>query len=112
MSKWVVLVFWVLVAGLGAEPSGKLMGATWCSSPSIAVASSTRKYSRVRTSHGTVCADVEPTPAEFNGAEGHVHLLVPHPPKVALSYLVNCLTGASPRRLRQDPGSPLTSSRT
>jgi len=46
MSKWVVLVFWVLVAGSGAGPSGKLMGATWCSSPSIAVASRSASSTR------------------------------------------------------------------
>jgi putative transposase len=49
-----------------------------------------------------VCADLFAAPAEFNRAEDRVHLLVPHPPKVALSHLVNSLTGASPRRLRQD----------
>ena len=49
-----------------------------------------------------VCADFEATLAEFNGEEDHVHLLVPYPPKVALSHLVNSLKGASSRRLRQD----------
>ena len=38
---------------------------------------------------------------EFNGEEGHVHLLVHYPPKVALSTLVNSLKGVSARRLRQ-----------
>jgi hypothetical protein len=49
-----------------------------------------------------VCADYDAIPAEFHGAEDNVHPLVHHPPKVALSHLVNSLTGASPRRLRQD----------
>ena len=49
-----------------------------------------------------VCADFGATLAEFNGEVDHVHLLVHHPPKVALSHLVNSLKGVSSRRLRQD----------
>jgi putative transposase len=49
-----------------------------------------------------VCADFEATPAEFNGEEDHVHLLVQYPPKVAPSHLVNSLKGVSSRRLGQD----------
>ena len=39
---------------------------------------------------------------EFNAEQDHVHLLVQHRPKVALSHLVNSLKGLSSRRLRQD----------
>ena len=49
-----------------------------------------------------VCADFDATLAEFDGEEDHVHPLVQHPPKVALSHLVNSLNGVSSRRLRQD----------
>jgi hypothetical protein len=38
-----------------------------------------------------VCADFETEPAEFNGENNHVHLLVNFPPKVALPKLVNSL---------------------
>jgi putative transposase len=38
---------------------------------------------------------------EFNGQTDHVHLLVHHPPSVALSVLLNRLNGVSSRRLRQ-----------
>ncbi|MGW3634812.1 IS200/IS605 family transposase [Streptomyces sp. NPDC005122] len=42
---------------------------------------------------------------EFNGVHDHVHRLVHHPPKVALSRCVGSLKGASARRLRQEfPG--------
>jgi putative transposase len=49
-----------------------------------------------------VWADFDTTLAEFNEAQDHVHLLVQHPPKMALSYLVNSLKGVWSRRLRQD----------
>ena len=49
-----------------------------------------------------VCVDFGATLAEFNGEEHHVHLLVQHPPKVAISHLVNSLEGVSSRQLRQD----------
>jgi putative transposase len=45
-----------------------------------------------------VCADFETELAEFNGESSHVHLLANFPPKVALSRLVNRLTGVSSRR--------------
>ncbi|MBT2491222.1 IS200/IS605 family transposase [Streptomyces sp. ISL-96] len=49
-----------------------------------------------------VCTDFEAELREFNGEDGHVHLLVHYPPKVALSRLVNSLKGVSSRRLRQE----------
>jgi putative transposase len=48
-----------------------------------------------------VCADFGTAPVELNGEDDHVHLLVEHPPTVALSRLVNSLKGVSSRRLRQ-----------
>ncbi|WP_251060728.1 IS200/IS605 family transposase [Streptomyces sp. ISL-100] len=48
-----------------------------------------------------VCADCEAELEEFNGERDHVHLLVRHPPKVALAKLANSLKGVSSRRLRQ-----------
>lgn len=47
-----------------------------------------------------VCQDFDATLMEFNGEDDHVHLLVSHPPKVALSTLINSLKGVSSRRLR------------
>ena len=49
-----------------------------------------------------VCEDFEAELKEFNGARDHVHVLVHHPPKVAVSKLVNSLKGASARRIRQE----------
>jgi putative transposase len=49
-----------------------------------------------------VCVDFGATLAGFNGEQDHVHLLVQHPPKVAISHLVNSLEGVSSRQLRQD----------
>jgi putative transposase len=49
-----------------------------------------------------VCADFGAELHEFNGAKGHVHLLVHCPPKIALSRLVGSLKGVSARRLRQE----------
>jgi putative transposase len=44
-----------------------------------------------------VCAGFETELREFNGEADHVHLLVHHPPKVALSKLINSLKGVSSR---------------
>ena len=49
-----------------------------------------------------VCKDFECELVEFNGEANHVHLLVNFPPKVALSKLVNSLTGVSSRLLRKE----------
>jgi putative transposase len=49
-----------------------------------------------------VCADVQAEPVELNGKANHVHLLVNHPPRVAVSTLVNSVQGVSSRRLRQE----------
>lgn len=40
-----------------------------------------------------VCVDFNAELVEFNGERDHVHLLVHHPPKVALSRLVGPLKG-------------------
>jgi putative transposase len=52
-----------------------------------------------------VCADFEVELREFNGQDGHVHLLVHYPPKIALSKLVNSLKGVSARLLRKEFGT-------
>ncbi|MET7989043.1 IS200/IS605 family transposase [Streptomyces sp. NPDC005281] len=49
-----------------------------------------------------VCEDFAAELKEFNGETDHVHLLVHHPPKVALASLVNSLKGVSSRRLRAE----------
>jgi putative transposase len=49
-----------------------------------------------------VCEDFEAELKEFNGERDHVHLLVHHPPKAAVSKLVNSLKGVSARRTRQE----------
>ena len=46
------------------------------------------------------CSDFGAEPAEFNGEDNHVHLLVTYPPKAAVSALVNSLKGVSARQLR------------
>ena len=48
-----------------------------------------------------VCDDFEAELVEFDGEDDHVHLLVNHPPKVAVSNLVNSLKGVSSRMVRQ-----------
>jgi putative transposase len=63
---------------------------------------SDRHLRRMEQIMRAVCADVEAEPVEFNGEANHVHLLVNHPPKVAVSTLVNSLNGVSSRRLRQE----------
>jgi putative transposase len=49
-----------------------------------------------------VCTDFGATLAELNGTPDHVHLPVQHPPKVAISHLVNSPQGVSSRQLCQD----------
>lgn len=48
-----------------------------------------------------VCKDFESVLDEFDGEDGHVHLLVHYPPKVSVSKLVNSLKGVSSRHLRK-----------
>lgn len=48
-----------------------------------------------------VCADFEAELVEFDGGDGHVHLLVNYPPKVAVSKLVNSLKGVSSFLIRK-----------
>jgi putative transposase len=50
----------------------------------------------------TLCADFEAELREFNAEHDHVHLLVFHPLKVAVSVLVNSLNGVSARMLRPE----------
>jgi len=61
-----------------------------------------RHLTRVEEILRAVCADFQTELAEFNGDNNPVHLLVNHPPKVALSKLVNSLKGVSSRRMRQE----------
>ena len=49
-----------------------------------------------------VCAGMGAELREFNGEDGHVHLLVHYPPKLAISTLVNSLKGASAYRMRRE----------
>ncbi|MGC4984067.1 IS200/IS605 family transposase [Streptomyces sp. DT193] len=49
-----------------------------------------------------VCESFGAELREFNGEGDHVHLLVHHPPKIALSKLVNSLKGVSSRYLRAE----------
>ncbi|MEV7858251.1 IS200/IS605 family transposase [Streptomyces hirsutus] len=49
-----------------------------------------------------VCQDFGAELKQFNGGEGHVHLLVHYPPTVQLSRLVNSLKGVSSRYLRKE----------
>lgn len=48
-----------------------------------------------------VCADFDAELLECNGEDDHVHLLVRHPPQVAIARMVNSLKGVSSRRLRR-----------
>ena len=47
-----------------------------------------------------VCKDFECELVEFDGETDHVHMLINHPPKIAISRLVNSLKGVSSRLLR------------
>lgn len=49
-----------------------------------------------------VCQDFRAELKQFNGGEGHVHLLVHYPPSVQLSRLVNSLKGVSSRYPRKE----------
>lgn len=48
-----------------------------------------------------VCSKFEAQLVEFDGECDHVHLLVVHPPRVAISSLVNSLKGVSSRLIRK-----------
>ncbi len=48
------------------------------------------------------CDGFGATPAELNGEHDHVHLLVHHPPKMALTTPVGSLKGVSARMLRKE----------
>ena len=61
-----------------------------------------RHLRHIREIMRAVGADVEAALVEFHGESNHVHLLVNHSPKVAVSKLVNSLKGVSSRRLRQE----------
>ncbi|MDG4773399.1 IS200/IS605 family transposase [Solwaraspora sp. WMMD792] len=63
------------------------------------------KFEAIRTGRHCVFAmhvHFEAELVEFNGGHNHVHLLVDHPPKVAVARLVNSLKGVSSRRPRQE----------
>jgi len=55
----------------------------------------------LRDIFSNVCADFEAQLVEFDGEDDHAHLLVNHPPKVAVSALVNSLKGVSSRMIRK-----------
>ena len=55
----------------------------------------------LHTIFSNVCADFEAELVEFDGEDGHVHLLVNYPPKVAVTALVNSLKGVSSRLIRK-----------
>ena len=57
---------------------------------------------RLRRMFGKVCEDMESSLVEIEWGDGHVHLLVEHPPKLAVSVLVNSLKGVSSRLLRKE----------
>lgn len=61
-----------------------------------------RAHERLHAIFRVVCADFETDLDECDGGRDHVHLLVRHPPKVAVSVLVNSLKGVSSRRLRAE----------
>jgi putative transposase len=61
-----------------------------------------RHLSRTKAIMRDVCRDFEGEPAEFNGENNHIHLLVNYPPKVAVARLVNSLKAVSSHRLRQE----------
>ena len=61
-----------------------------------------RHLRHIREIMRAVGADVEAELAAFHGEANHVHLPVNHPPKVAVSKLVNSLKGVSSRRLQQE----------
>ena len=61
-----------------------------------------RVFAVLRAAWETVCKDFACELTEANYKPDHVHLLVAHPPKVALSVLVNCLKGVSARRLKAE----------
>ena len=61
-----------------------------------------RHLRHIREIMRAVGADVEAALVEFHGESNHVHLLVNHSPKVAVSKLVNSLKGVSSRRLQQE----------
>ena len=50
----------------------------------------------------SVCLDFQAELVEFNGEHDHVHLLIEHPPKIAISKLVNSLKGVPARKLRDE----------
>ena len=56
----------------------------------------------LRNIFSKVCTDFAATLVEMDGEDHHVHLLVPYPPKVAASSLVNSLKGVSSRMLRSE----------
>ena len=56
---------------------------------------------KLRLHFASVCKDFEAELVEMDGEDGHVHLLVNYPPKVAESNFVNSLKGVSSRMIRK-----------
>ena len=54
-----------------------------------------------------VCGDFGAELRDFNGEDDPAHLLVEHPPKVAVPALVNSLNGVPTRRLRAEFTGPV-----
>jgi len=55
----------------------------------------------LRCIFAAVCQDFSAELVEFDGEDGHVHLLVNYPPTVSVSVLVNSLKGVSSRMIRK-----------
>ena len=55
----------------------------------------------LREVFANICKDFEAELVEFEGEYDHVHLLINHHPKIAISKLVNSLKGVSSRLIRK-----------
>ncbi len=58
-----------------------------------------RHLERMKEIFASVCDESGAHLIKFNGEDNHVHLLVEHPPKIAVSNLVNSLKGVWSRLL-------------
>ncbi len=56
----------------------------------------------MRSIFASVCLDFESERVKFDGADGHVHLLVHYPPKDSVPSLVNSFNDVSSRMNRQN----------
>ena len=55
---------------------------------------------QLRDAFESACEKLECELLEMDGEQDHVHLLIAHPPKLAISVMVNNLKATSSRRLR------------